>query len=192
MKTGNEKILFIPKGKVSNGRNITYSNTVCDYRPRKYDPYYIRLTIGGDKLRYPSDSGYPDATLLEAKILFNSVISTPGYQFICEDIKDYFLCSPMERFKYIKIPFLWIPEEIRTRYNLYSLVEPDGYFCCEVRKVMYVLKQAARIAFDNIVKLLAPHSYFPVREYPSLWKHQNRPTVFTLCVDNFCIKSNSI
>ena len=43
----------------------------------------------------------------------------------------------MERFEYIKIPFFWIPEEIHTQYNLYSLVEPDGYVYCEVRKGMY-------------------------------------------------------
>ena len=53
-------------------------------------PYHIRLTIGSDKLPYPLDSGSPVATLLEAKIIFNSVISTPFYRFICADIKEYF------------------------------------------------------------------------------------------------------
>ena len=57
---------------------------------------------------------------------------------------------------------------------------------------MYVLKQAARLAFENIVKTLAPHGYLPVRESPGLWKHQAQLTVFTLCVRNFCIKSNSM
>ena len=69
----------------------------------------------------------------------------------------------MERFEYIKTPFRWILEEILTQYNLYSLVEPDGYVYFEVRKGMYALKQAACIVFDNIFKLLATHGYFPVQ-----------------------------
>ena len=37
----------------------------------------------------------------------------------------------MERFRNTKIPFQWIPEEIRIQYNLYSLFEPDSYVYCE-------------------------------------------------------------
>ena len=48
---------------------------------------------------------------------------------------------------------------------------------------MYRIKQAARFAFDNLVRLLEPHCYLPIQEYPGLWKHQNRSMVFTLCVD---------
>ena len=68
----------------------------------------------------------------------------------------------MEHFGYIKIPFLWIPKEIRTQYNLYYLVKPYGCVYCEARKEMYGLKQATRPPFDNIVKILSPHGYLPV------------------------------
>ena len=78
MKTGNENIFFIKKNQVPTGRKVTYANPVCDYRPLKDDKYRVRLTVGGDRLPYPEDSVLPAATLLEAKILFNSVISTPG------------------------------------------------------------------------------------------------------------------
>ena len=70
-------------------------------------------------------------------------------------------------------------------------MENDGYVYCEARKGMYVLKQEASPAFENLIKLLSPHGYFTFRESTGLWKHQARPTVFTLCVDNFDIKSNS-
>ena len=69
-------------------------------------------------------------------------------------------------------------------------MEPDGYVYYEMRKGMYRLKQAARLVFDNIVKLLAPHGYFHVQEYPGVWKHKTLTTVFTLCVDNFGTKAN--
>ena len=55
---------------------------------------------------------------------------------------------------------------------------------------MYGLKQAARLAFDNPVKLLVPHGYLPVQEYSGLWKHQTRHTVFTPCIENIGIKAN--
>ena len=71
-------------------------------------------------------------------------------------------------------------------------MKPDGYIYCEVRKGIYGLKQVDHIDFDNLVKLLAPHRYFPVQESPGSWKHQTQPTVFTLCVDDFGRKANSI
>ena len=71
-------------------------------------------------------------------------------------------------------------------------MEPDGYVYCEVRKVMYRLKQATYLAFDNIVKFLAPHRYFPIYYSTSLLKHQTRPTVFTLCDEDFGIKYYSM
>ena len=42
--------------------------------PPQIGPYRVILTIGGDRLPYPSGSGSTYATLLEAKILFNGVI----------------------------------------------------------------------------------------------------------------------
>jgi hypothetical protein len=186
MKSGNENIFFILRRQVPQGRKVTYANPVCNYCP------HVHLTVGGDKLPYASDAGTPAASLLEAKILFNSIISTPGARFAAADIKDYFLCSPMEIFEYIKIPFRWILEEIRLQYGLYELVESDDYMYCEVRKGIYGLKQAARLAFDNLVKLLAPDGYYHVRAYPGLWKHRTRATVFSLCVDDFGIKYTSM
>ena len=163
MKDRNKKILFIPINQVPNRQKITHANPVFYYFPRKDDPYCVIITICGDKLPYPSYTGSLVATLLEVKNILNSVVLTPGSQFICANIKDYFLCSPMELFKYIKIPICWITKEIQIQYNVYYLVEPDGYMYCKVRKCMYGLKQAAHISFGIIVKLLAPHGYFPVQ-----------------------------
>ena len=59
--------------------------------------------VGGDRLPWPSDDGAPTASPLEAKIFFNSVMFTPGSWFICADTKDYFICSPMQRYEYAKI-----------------------------------------------------------------------------------------
>jgi len=71
---------------------------VCDYRPLKDEPYHVRITVGGDKLNYNDDAGSPAANLLETKILINSVISDSdrGAKFMCANIKDHFLATPMD------------------------------------------------------------------------------------------------
>ena len=184
--------IFIPINQVTTGQNITYANPVYDYLPRKYNPYHVRLTIGGDNINYPSNSGSPSATLLEAKFIFDRLISTPGSWFICADIKDYFLCSHIERFEYIKIPFHWILEDICIQYNLFSLVEPDGYMYCKVIKGMYKIKQSDCLTFDHLVTILAPDINFPVRESPGLCNHQTHPMLFSLCVEDIVIKANSL
>ena len=82
----------------------------------------------------------------------------------------------------MKIPFFCIPEKIRTQYNLYSIVGPDCYVYCEFRKGLYGLKQAARLAFDDLVKLLAPHGYLTVQEISRFMEKSDRThSVYPLC-----------
>jgi hypothetical protein len=65
------------------------------------------------------------------------VISTPKAKLMTADIKDYFLCTPMEWYEYIKIHYRMIPEKIRQQYKLADIVDIDGYVYCEVQKGMY-------------------------------------------------------
>ena len=66
---------------------------VCDHRPLKTEKHRVRLTIGGDKLECTFDTASPAASLLETKLLLNSVISdaAKGARFLTLDIKDFFL-----------------------------------------------------------------------------------------------------
>ena len=97
---------YIHHHEVPKGRKVTYANFVADYRPLKSEPYRIRLVVGGDKLEYHADSSSPAATMLETKILVNSVISDAhmGARFMSADLKDFFLASIMPQPEYMKIP----------------------------------------------------------------------------------------
>ena len=53
---------------------------------------------------------------------------------------------------------------------------------------MYVLKQAALLAYENLKDCLKPHGYTPVSGTVGLWKHESRSTKFCLCVDDFGVK----
>ena len=86
-----------------------YENPVCDYLPRKYNTYQLRLTTGGENMSYPSDSGSPTATLLEAKIPFNRVISTlvPNlFAHISRNIFSTHLLRASNISKYLSAVFL--------------------------------------------------------------------------------------
>jgi hypothetical protein len=86
--------------------------------------------------------GTPTADMTLVKILPNSVISTKGAQCVTLDIKDFYLNTPMKRYKYMHLKLADIPEEIIEEYNLHEIVTDDSYIYCEIRKGMYGLPQA--------------------------------------------------
>ena len=114
-----------------------------------------------------------------AKLLFNSVISTPNGRFLCIHIKDFYLGTPMNCFEYMRIPIWMLPDEIIELYNLRPLFN-NGFVYVEIRRGMYGLPQAGRLANNQLIKKLAPHGYVPCPLTPGLWKHQTRNTVFSL------------
>ena len=59
--------------------------------------YRIRLVAGEDRLDYAGDLGAPEASLLETKLIINSVIfnAKDGAKFMSYDLKDFFLATPM-------------------------------------------------------------------------------------------------
>ena len=52
-----------------------YAQFVCDERHLKPEKYPVRCVVGGDKYDCSIDSGSPTTTILEFKLLINSVIS---------------------------------------------------------------------------------------------------------------------
>jgi hypothetical protein len=97
------------------------------------------------------------------------------------------LGTPLERYEYLRIPIAIIPDEIIEQYNLRALVR-DGAVYVEIRKGMYGLPQAGKLANDLLEKRLAPHGYYQCRHTPGLWRHKWRPVLFSLVVDDFGVK----
>ena len=172
----------IPKHKV-----VTYARIVSEIRPQKPDPHRIRMTAGGNLIIYPGDKSQPTADLLTAKILFNSVISTPHAKFMTIEIKNMYLMSNMTDCEYMRIPVELIPPEIMTEYKLENMVH-NGYVYCKIKKGMYGLPQAGKLAHDKLKAHLAKYGYSPCRLTPGLWKHESRPISFSLVVDDFGVK----
>jgi hypothetical protein len=188
--TATDTIDFIPKSDVPSHKTVTYGNFICDHRPLKTEEHRVRLTVGGDKLPYDDDSGSPAASLLESKLIINSTISDArrGARFLSADLKDHFLASPMKHPEYMRIKYKYFPADIRQQYQLWALVAADGYIYIRIKKGMYGLKQAALLAYQHLVKQLAPYGYHPCPYTTGLWQHDTRPTKFCLCVDDFGVK----
>ncbi len=117
---GTDTIFFIPRHKVPKERakDVTYGLITCLVRPKKtMEPNRTRLVAGGDRVHYPFDSGMPTTNLLIVKLIINSVISTPGTRFFTMDIKNFYLCTPMSRYKYMRLKLLDMPEDVIEHYK---------------------------------------------------------------------------
>ena len=163
---------------------------VCDIRPLKGEKFRVRLTVGGDRLPYSDDTASPAATLLETKLLLNSTISqsAQGARFMTLDIKDFFLQTVMNRPEFMKIHSKYFLADIREKYKITSKIHKDGYVYCRIKRGMYGLKQAVRLAYDNLKKHLGKHGYLPDKIATNIWTHKIRKIKFCLCVDDFGVQ----
>jgi hypothetical protein len=120
---------FIFKLSVPLDKKVTYGNFICDYRPLKSEKYRVRLTVGGDRLEYAKDAGSPAASLLETKLILNSTIldAHDNAKFLCADLKDFFLATPMEVPEFMRVKYKYFPTDVKKRYNINTLVADDDY-----------------------------------------------------------------
>ena len=177
-----EQVQHIPKDRV-----VTYARIVVDYRPQKKDPNRVRITAGGNLINYPGELTTRTADLTTSKILWNSVLSTDGAKFMGIDVKSFYLCTPMDRYEYMKMPISIFPEHIQEQYNMKANAI-KGFIYLEIRKAIYGLPQGGILANKLLRKRLAPEGYYEVAHTPGLWRHTTRPISFSLVVDDFGVK----
>ena len=99
------------------------------------------------------------ADMAFAKIMWNSIVSMPGAKFGGADIKHMYLETPLDRYKYMKMPMCLIPDDIIEHYSLREKAL-NGYAYMEIRKGMYGLPQAGILANKLLKERLAHHGYF--------------------------------
>ncbi|KAL7465745.1 hypothetical protein ACHAXS_006062 [Conticribra weissflogii] len=91
---GSDTIFFLNHQKLANipkDRTITYARIVVDYRPQKADLNRVQITAGGNLINYPGELTTHTANITSTKIMWNSVISTPGARYACFDLKNFYL-----------------------------------------------------------------------------------------------------
>jgi hypothetical protein len=180
-------IRFIRRSDIPKGRKVTYGSFVVDMKNHKDEKESTRLTVGGDQIEYPGDKSTGTAGLTTAKILTNSVISTPSAKFLVIDINNFYLNTPLGRFEYMVINLASLPQETIEKYDLNELAQ-DGKIYIEIQKGMYGLPQAGIIANELLQRNLAKDGYRPTTHTHGLWTHDTRPISFSLVVDDFGVK----
>ena len=164
--------------------DVTYSRVVCEVRPQKADPNRTRITIGGNRICYPHDTGTKTGSLEVVKLQLNNVLSTKDARFVCYDLENFYLGTPLDRPEFVRIKLGDIPEEFVLEYNLTTYVH-NGWVYFEINKGVYGLKQAGKLANDLLTERLLVHGYYQCATTPGLWRHKWRPISFVLIVDDF-------
>ena len=124
---------------------VTYARVVVDIRPQKDDPNRVRITAGGNLIKYPGELTTRTADLTTSKILWNSVISTENARFAALDVGNFYLETPLERYEYMRLPLKHFPEHTIDQYNLRENAK-NGWVHVEIRKAIYGLPQAGKLA----------------------------------------------
>ena len=109
---GIDTIFFIAKFQVPRYqiKVVKYGRIVVFCCPKKEDPYKVQLTLGVNLIFYSGDVRTPTADITTAKLIINSTISMPGARYMCCDLENFFLVTPLSQYEYIKLPIDILPE----------------------------------------------------------------------------------
>ena len=66
---------------------VKYAHIVVDFRPQKKDPNRVRITVDGNLIDYPYELTTRTSDITTSRVMWNSVISTPGAKYACADVK---------------------------------------------------------------------------------------------------------
>ena len=70
----------------------------------KMDLNRVQITVVGNLIDYPFELTTRTADLTTSRVMWNSVISTPGENYACTDVKSFYLCTPLVCYKYMRMP----------------------------------------------------------------------------------------
>ena len=144
----------------------------------------VRGTVGGDKIEFTGERSSSTASMECLKCLLNCVVSEDAHWSTC-DIQDYYLGTPMDNPEFMYILEKDIPMETKIKYDIEFR---NGRTMVVIRKGMYGLPNAGRIAQDKLIIHLIEDGYHQCPHTPCLFKHESRDIAFSLVVDDFGIK----
>ena len=114
MAPGTNTLFFRKYQKIPADRrkDVTYGRVVVDYRPQKEDTNRTQLTVGGDQIKYPGNVSTPTAALTTAKLVINSTISTPRARYMCCNLGNFYLGTPLDQYECICLSIKLFPQNL--------------------------------------------------------------------------------
>jgi len=92
--------------RIPKDQTVTYARIVINHRSQKDDPNRVRIMVGGNLIDYPYKLTTQTADMVSAKIMWNSVISTPGAKF-ASSFQTTSLNTTISRKKHSLATFTW-------------------------------------------------------------------------------------
>ena len=83
---------WVPKDRL---KDVSYGRIVVNYIPQKEEPHRTILNVGSNLIDYVVDVSTPTADINTANLVINGTISTPGARYMCCDIKNFYLGTPL-------------------------------------------------------------------------------------------------
>ena len=88
---------------------VAYARLVVDCWAQKKDPNRVCITVGGNLIEYPHDLTIRTAELMATNMMWNSIISTRDARYMCANIKNFYLCTPLDQYEYMRRPVNLFP-----------------------------------------------------------------------------------
>ena len=109
-------------------------------------------------------------------------MSTENAKYMTIDIRNFYIDTPMDQYKCMRMHIFKIPPEIIDRYKLLPKVcNRYVYFC--IKKAIYGLKQKSALAAKMLAKILNKKGYYQAKHTKGLWLF-----LFILVIDDFGVK----
>ena len=146
--------------------------------------------MDGNLLNLTGNLSAPTASVTTEKCVFNSVVSTPWLRCLLADLislLEQYLTRPLIRANYVEnhpTGNHWFLQPHCTGKQ--PRMDPNSH-----REGNVWSQKNGISANQDLVKHMAPFGYHPVQHTPGLWVHDNRNTIFSLVVDNFCVQYSS-
>ena len=142
---GLDVLSWIDSSNIPLDKRMTYPRFVVNYCPEKTsEPYWTRITCGGDKLDYFGDVTTHTASMETIKLHWNSVLSTPGEIYCTGDISNMYLMSTLPEEEYVCFCVDTIPSCIYKHYNL-SQFKHNGYVMLKLIKPGMALNKQEKL-----------------------------------------------
>lgn len=183
---------FINPDQKEQGRTASYMSMAASLKPDssgKLTVPRVRGAYGGNVTDYTGPRSAHTASQAAVKALLNAVVSDPTAKCMTADAKDFYLMTDLDKFEYMWIDRAQIPDRTFQKYGLANLkTSQQGAYMVRVKKGMYGLPHAGRIAAIKVTELLAKAGYRECRQNKMVFRHETRNIMFTLVVDDFMVK----
>jgi hypothetical protein len=113
-----------------------------DFQPQNADLNCVGITVGGNLIVYPGELTTRTSDWTTSTILWNNVVSTEGATFAGLGIKNVYLGTPLDTYKYRQMDLTLFPPHIVKQSNLNINAKGGFVYLAIYKTITDFLRQA--------------------------------------------------